>query len=196
MKITKVYTRTGDKGETCLLGGKRISKDSVRLEAYGTVDELSAHIGLLAAQIATTNMGNATEEGPHWTDDMQRIQSVLFRLGGHLSTDQDTTPLYPSTCVPQEETLWLEQQTDHMLALMSEQQGFILPGGTVAAAQCHVCRTICRRAERRIVSLEKVAKVGEEERKYINRLSDYLFVLARFINFNAGINEIIWQKRM
>ena len=185
MKLTKIYTRTGDKGMTSLVGGVRIKKSDVRLEAYGTVDELCSHIGLLVAHL------------PQDDDDRQlllRTQSNLFIVGSHLATDQSQTPLYPSAVLPEGETERLEQRVDEVLALLPEPQGFILPGGTVAAAQCHVCRTVCRRAERRIDELADVAVVGSEIIQYVNRLSDYLFDLAKKIDFNAGQQEIIWQK--
>lgn len=194
MKITRVYTRTGDQGNTSLVGGERVSKDDARLEAYGIVDELSVHIGLLAAMLAKGQEAAPDADTRRlWVGNLQRIQSTLFRLGGHLATDQSTTPLYPSTQVPQEETLWLEQQIDQMQAQLPVQRGFILPGGTVEAAQCHVCRTVCRRAERRITTLAKVSIVGQEEQKYANRLSDFLFVFSKLINFNAGKDEILWK---
>ena len=185
MKLTKIYTRTGDKGMTSLVGGVRIKKSDIRLEAYGTIDELCSHIGLLVAHLNEDD------------DDRQfliRIQSNLFIVGSHLATDQSKTPLYPSAILPEGETEQLEQRVDEILALLPEPQGFILPGGTVDAAQCHVCRTVCRRAERRIDALAELATVGPEIVKFVNRLSDYLFVLAKKINFNAGQQEIIWQK--
>lgn len=184
MKITKVYTRTGDKGETSIVGGIRMSKSSQRLEAYGTVDELNSHLGLLVALMP---------EG----DERQmvvRIQKILFTVCTNLATDQSQTPLYDSARLPEGEITLLEQEVDRMMRLLPERQGFILPGGTQAAAQAHVCRTVCRRAERRIVALTEVAEVSPEVQQYINRLSDYLFVLAKIINFNAGVSEIIWEK--
>ena len=184
MKITKVYTRTGDKGTTSLVGGVRIKKSSARLEAYGTVDELSAHLGLLAAMLS---------EGPEH-DNIIRIQNNLFNVCTHLATDQSQTPLYASARLPEGETELLEQRIDQMNASLPEPQGFILPGGTMAAAQCHVCRTVCRRAERCIDALAEKAEVGADIIKYVNRLSDYLFVLAKIINFNVGQQEIIWQN--
>lgn len=184
MKITKVYTRTGDKGTTSLVGGVKISKSDVRIEAYGTVDELSAHLGLLAALLP---------EG----DDRQnviRVQNNLFNVCTHLATDQSQTPLYPSAHLADDETAFLESEIDRMMKLLPERQGFVLPGGTQVAAQAHVARTVCRRAERRIAALAEVAKVGVEMQQYVNRLSDYLFVLAKIINFNSGQAEIIWQN--
>ena len=184
MKITKVYTRRGDQGLTSLVGGQRVSKASVRLEAYGTVDELSAHLGLLAALLP---------EGDDKTM-VQRVQNCLFNVCTNLATDQDQTPLYPSAFLPDGEIVRMEQEVDAIMALLPERQGFILPGGTHAAAQAHVCRTVCRRAERRIVELADTTKVSPEIQQYINRLSDYFFVLAKKLNFIAGESEKIWQN--
>ena len=167
MKITKVYTRGGDMGKTSLVGGQRVSKASERLEAYGTVDELSSHLGLLVSLL------------PDGDDKamIMRIQNCLFNVCTNLATDQDQTVLSPSAYL-----------------LLPEKQGFVLPGGTREAAQAHVCRTVCRRAERRIVALSEVAKISPEILQYVNRLSDYLFVLAKKINFNANQSEIVWQN--
>ncbi|MBR1395027.1 MAG: cob(I)yrinic acid a,c-diamide adenosyltransferase [Prevotella sp.] len=184
MKITKVYTRTGDKGTTSLVGGVRIKKSDTRLEAYGTVDELSAHLGLLAAM-----MGEDDNR-----QNIIRIQNNLFNVCTHLATDQSQTPLYPSAHLAEGEVEFLEQEVDRLMKLLPERQGFVLPGGTPTAAQAHVARTVCRRAERRIAALAEVAVVGDEIQQYVNRLSDYLFVLAKIINFNSGQNEIIWQN--
>lgn len=184
MKITKVYTKTGDKGETSIIGGIRVKKSCERLEAYGTVDELSSHLGLLASMLP---------DGED-KDLIIRIQNNLFNVCSNLATDQSQTPLYDSARLPDGEIEVLEQEVDKIMNLLPERQGFILPGGTQAAAQAHVCRTVCRRAERRIVTLSEVAQISPETQQYINRLSDYLFVLAKKINFNAGVSEIIWQN--
>lgn len=184
MKITKVYTRTGDTGMTDLVGGVRIKKCDVRLEAYGTVDELSSHLGLLVSMMDDC-------------EDRQlllRIQNDLFNVGTHLATDQSQTPLYDSAKLPEGEVERLEKAIDRINDELPGFQGFVLPGGTQAAAQCHVCRTVCRRAERRIDELMEEAAVGAEIIKFINRLSDYLFVLAKIINFNTGHSEILWQN--
>jgi cob(I)alamin adenosyltransferase len=184
MKITKVYTKTGDKGETSIIGGIRVKKSCERLEAYGTIDELSSHLGLLASMLP---------DGED-KDLIIRIQNNLFNVCSNLATDQSQTPLYDSARLPDGEIEVLEQEVDKIMNLLPERQGFILPGGTQAAAQAHVCRTVCRRAERRIVALSEVAQISPETQQYINRLSDYLFVLAKKINFNAGVSEIIWQN--
>lgn len=184
MKITKVYTRRGDQGMTDLVGGVRISKTDVRLEAYGTIDELSSHLGLLVSQLEADDAERPV---------LLRVQSNLFNIGTHLATDQSQTPLYASARLPEGETAFLEQRIDAINAELPEAQGFVLPGGTTAAAQCHVCRTVCRRAERRIDALAERATVGPEVIEYVNRLSDYLFVLAKLINFHAGRQETLWQ---
>ena len=184
MKITKVYTRTGDNGTTSLVGGIRIRKSDARLEAYGTVDELSANLGLLAAMLP---------EGEERSLIIS-TQNNLFNVGTHLATDQSQTPLYPSAHLPEGETELLEQAIDQMNARLPEAQGFILPGGCQAAAQAHVCRTVCRRAERRIAALAETATISDEIQQYINRLSDFLFVLAKIINFNTGQEEILWKN--
>ena len=152
MKITKVYTRGGDKGKTSLVGGQRVSKACIRLEAYGTIDELSAHLGLLAAELP---------EG-HEQMMVERIQNCLFNVCTNLATDQSKTPLYPSAHLPEGEIALLEQEVDTIIHELPEAQGFILPGGTREAAQAHVCRTVCRRAERRIVALSEEADVSPE----------------------------------
>ena len=149
MKITKVYTRGGDMGKTSLVGGQRVSKASLRLEAYGTVDELSSNLGLLAAMI---------------TDDVERdmiirVQNCLFNVCTNLATDQEQTDLPQSAYLPEGEIEILEGRIDEIMHLLPERQGFVLPGGTKEAAQAHICRTVCRRAERRIVALSEVVKL-------------------------------------
>lgn len=184
MKITKVYTRTGDKGMTSLVGGVRIKKSDIRLEAYGTVDELSAQLGMLVSMM---------EQGEE-RELVIRIQKNLFNVCTHLATDQSQTPLYPSAMLGKDEIALLEQRVDRIMQELPERQGFILPGGCPAACQAHICRTVCRRAERRIAALAEVATVGDEIVQFVNRLSDYLFVLAKKINFNTGVSEIIWEN--
>jgi cob(I)alamin adenosyltransferase len=171
-------------GKTSLVGGQRVSKASERLEAYGTVDELSSHLGLLASQL------------PDGDDKavIIRIQNCLFNVCTNLATDQEQTALSPSAYLPDGEIELVEQKIDEIMKLLPEKQGFVLPGGTKEASQAHVCRTVCRRAERRIVALSEVAVISPEVLQYVNRLSDYLFVLAKKINFNAHHSEIIWQN--
>lgn len=179
MKITKVYTRTGDAGTTSLVGGIRASKASARIEAYGTVDELNSHLGLLAAMI-----GDGTDR-----NFVERVQTMLFNVGSYLATDITQTALPSSACVGEGETELLEKEIDDIISLLPEKMGFVLPGGSMAAAEAHVCRTVCRRAERAIVALQAEATVAPQILGYVNRLSDYLFVLAKKINFVFGVKE-------
>jgi cob(I)alamin adenosyltransferase len=195
MKITKVYTRTGDNGETSLVGGVRIKKSDIRLEAYGTVDELSSHLGMLVAMLGENILKCEGLSGME--DERQfviRIQNNLFNVCTHLATDQSQTPLYPSAHLADGEITLVEQRIDSLMQKLPERQGFILPGGAPAACQAHICRTVCRRAERRIAALSEEAQIAPEMQQYINRLSDYLFVLAKIINFNEGKSEIVWQN--
>lgn len=182
--ITKVYTRTGDKGETSLVGGIRISKADVRLEAYGTIDELNSLIGLL---ITCVDDGNIKET-------LWAVQSKLFVVGSHLATDQSKTPLGEWAMLSEGSVKELEREIDGIMALLPERHGFVLPGGSRAAAMAHVCRTVCRRAERVMTALAEGAAVGQEEMRYVNRLSDYFFVLAKKLNFNDGVAEKIWDN--
>jgi cob(I)alamin adenosyltransferase len=182
--MAKVYTRRGDQGMTDLIGGVRISKADVRLEAYGTVDELSSHLGLLAT------MADNDEDRQY----IRRIQNMLFNVGCHLATDQSKTALSAASRIPEGEVEQMEQLIDAITAELPATKGFILPGGCQAAAQAHVCRTVCRRAERQITALSAVAAVDDSIVQYMNRLSDYLFVLAKKINFNKSIEEILWQN--
>ena len=181
----KIYTRRGDQGMTDLIGGVRIRKDDARLEAYGTVDELSSHLGLLNALL-----DNHGEEA----DMIRRIQNNLFNIGSYLATDQSQTALYDACRLPENEVVLLEENIDKLMQQVPETRGFILPGGTTAAAQAHVCRTVCRRMERAILTLSAQAEVIPDILQYVNRLSDFLFVLAKKINFNAGRQEILWQN--
>lgn len=183
-RITKVYTRRGDKGTTSLVGGVKIQKNSARLEAYGTVDELSSQLGVLAAML---------NEG-HEKAFVQDVQNNLFYVCTHLATDQSQTPLYPSGKLPEGETEKLETEIDNILSELPEKLGFVLPGGTLKAATAHVCRAVCRRAERRIAALAATDTVSPDIMCYINRLSDYLFVLAKKLNFIDNQVEKTWRK--
>ena len=195
MKITKVYTHTGDHGETSLVGGVRVKKSDIRLEAYGTVDELSAHLGMLVSMIQESQLiGDDQSRMDEECALIIRVQNNLFNVCTHLATDQSQTPLYPSAHLEEGEIELLERRIDELMKKLPERQGFILPGGVPAACQAHICRTVCRRAERRIAALAEVAQIAPEMQQYVNRLSDYLFVLAKIINFNEGKSEIVWQN--
>ena len=197
MKLTKLYTRTGDKGQTSLIGGTRVDKDSARLEAYGTIDELNSQLGVLAASLQKTASAQPL------ASDITQIQRHLFALGSFLALDQQHSPLYDSCRVKPDSVAWLEQNIDSLQHNCGALPGFILPGGTMEAAQAHVCRTVCRRAERRIITLahsiptpENTPAATPEEGwddaiRYINRLSDYLFALARELNRLAGTPDTL-----
>ena len=184
MKITRVYTKKGDDGMTSLVGGTRVTKTNARVEAYGTVDELSANLGNLASWM---------KDGDD-KDLIVRIQRNLFTVCSNLATDQSVVPVGPSYTLNPEEVILLEDEIDAINASIPPQTAFILPGGSHEAAICHVCRTVCRRAERRIFFLHETSPVQQEILSYMNRLSDYLFVLARKLNFIDGVREKIWKK--
>lgn len=187
MKLTKIYTKTGDKGTTSLVGGIRVSKSDVRLEAYGTVDELNSTLGLLISV-----MDDAENETL-----LRFVQHKLFSLGAYLATDVEKMEKPVESPVSEENVHRLEQAIDQINASLSALEGFILPGGSYPASVCHVCRTVCRRAERRIQALEDTLsyELDGQAKCFINRLSDYLFVLSRRLNNLTGENEIYWDKR-
>ena len=180
MKKSKVYTRTGDGGMTSLSGGVRVSKTDVRVEAYGTVDELNAHIGELITYLEH-------EEDRKF---LTGIQCDLFTIGAYLATEPSRAEKLGREVVTR-----LEQAIDEAEDGLPGWRGFVLPGGSRGAAVCHVCRTVCRRAERRILELSGSAPVMPEVCAYVNRLSDYLFVLSRKMLFIEGKDEIVWKKR-
>ncbi len=180
----KIYTATGDNGTTSLVGGKRVPKTDLRLEAYGTVDELNAHIGWLA-EVSTVPTDKAV---------LRFIQNKLFVIGSNLATDTSETPLKAASIVTDEDVEKLERQIDRLSAQMPPFRGFVLPTGTLSASVAHICRTVCRRAERRIYALSPSQEIDETLRRFVNRLSDYLFVLARAEVITSGKEEIIWDK--
>lgn len=190
----KIYTKTGDKGETSLVGGTRVAKDSPRLEAYGTVDELSSHLGLLVAMMREKS-GELRED----TELLKRIQNELFNVSTILATPPSAHIEGLAEMLERlpKETLAIEQRIDVLTGELPVLHSFIMPGGSYASAQCHVCRTVCRRAERRIVGIDdddtSLRDYGNV-RQYVNRMSDYLFVLARKINIIYGMEEKTWQN--
>lgn len=181
--MSKIYTRTGDKGTTSLVGGKRVSKTDPRLDAYGTIDELNSFIGLMLS---------AMDGKAESAENIRWIQQKLFNIGGCLATDTTSFQLPDSCKILTPDVERMEHMIDALTDGLPEQRSFILPGGTQAASYAHVARTVCRRAERLVLELPDDAKAPSELLQYINRLSDYLFVLARRINFFAGVSENIW----
>ncbi len=181
-KEVRIYTKTGDDGTTGLIGGTRVKKYDIRLEAYGTVDELNSHIGLILA----TDIDSRSREV------LTEIQSKLFIIGAQLATDDHASEFRKQIPCTEKDIEKLEGEMDNMFEELPKLDHFILPAGTIGTAYAHVARTVCRRAERRIVELAKKADVNTNLIKYINRLSDYLFVLARKINHDKKFDEIPW----
>jgi cob(I)alamin adenosyltransferase len=184
-RITKIYTKTGDDGTTALGGGSRVKKYHARIEAYGTVDELNSQIGLALASGLT----------PDLADELLRVQNELFHLGSDLCVPEEDKERMP---VPQTEARHieaLEAMLDSRTAEVGPLENFILPGGSVGAAHLHVARTVCRRAERILVALSEKERVGAYVVKYLNRLSDALFVAARYENKCKGFEDVYWKSR-
>ena len=184
-RITRVYTRTGDDGTTGLGGGQRVAKDSPRIEAYGTVDELSSAIGVAVA------LGL----DPRLASTLARIQNELFNVGSDLCILEADKARMPVPGVEERHVEALETLMDELSGALSPLENFILPGGSPGAAQLHVARTVCRRAERQVISLARRETVGPHVVKYLNRLSDALFVMARFENQQRGIPDVLWDSR-
>ena len=184
MRKSAIYTKTGDKGTTSLVGGVRVSKTHERLNAYGTIDELNSFLGLLLTYLTE----NADREL------VRDIQNKLFSIGSYLATDQEHTDLRCASVITPTDVAVLENAIDKIDETLPPLHAFILPGGARGAAICHICRTVCRRAERLILSLTKDCVIDENVMAYINRLSDYLFILSRKINLCEKSDEIYWDK--
>ncbi|MDR0833323.1 MAG: cob(I)yrinic acid a,c-diamide adenosyltransferase [Candidatus Symbiothrix sp.] len=180
----KIYTRTGDRGKTSLVGGKRVSKTDARIEAYGTVDELNAFIACLLDEI----------NDPDDRKFLLQVQHDLFTLGAYLATEQPPYPPQGGTFSPLRRAGGLETEIDKIAELIPPSNKFSLPGGCKSNSLAHVCRTICRRAERRIYALSEQVSIDPAALKYINRLSDYFFLLARKQSFLCNQDEIFWEN--
>jgi len=173
-----IYTKTGDKGETSLANGQRVSKTDTRIEAYGTVDELNSWFGLLRASIQHSAISLQPSD-----EQLQWIQNRLFNLGAALSEA-------PGEWITEEDVTCLERWIDAMQAEVPPMRSFILPSGGETVCRCHLCRTVCRRAERKMIK----ANSAENELKWVNRLSDFLFVLARYLGYKNGEKEVVWKQ--
>lgn len=184
MKKSLIYTRTGDKGTTALVGGTRVAKTHVRLEAYGTIDELNAQLGLLYTYLLEEDDRKVVL----W------IQHKLFSVGSYLATDQENTSLRMESRIAFEDIERMERLIDEIDAQLPPLKAFVIPGGSRASAVCQVCRTVCRRAERRILAMSETCLVEEQVTAFVNRLSDYLFVLSRKLNILTDVDEIYWDK--
>lgn len=179
----KIYTKTGDRGDTALFGGRRVSKSSLRVDAYGTVDELNSFIGWLR---------DSTDD-PGVRAVLAQVQHRLFTTGAHLASDPAKHP--PTPDLLQEDIDLLEREMDAMDSGLPPLKNFILPGGHPAVSLCHVCRTVCRRAERLTVALHLEEPVDPLALQYLNRLSDYFFMLARYLAQGLGVAEVAWNAR-
>jgi cob(I)alamin adenosyltransferase len=179
----KIYTKTGDEGQTALFGGKRLPKSHLRIECYGTVDELNSFLGLVRDNAA---------DG-HIRELLFEIQNRLFDLGANLATDPEKK--LPIPLLSESDIKRLEDEIDEMEETLPPLKNFILPGGNTVVSFCHVARCVCRRAERLVVSLDMEEEVAPLVLQYLNRLSDFLFVLARKLGQQTGAEEVIWKGR-
>lgn len=184
---TKIYTKTGDQGKTSLIGGTKVPKSNIRIESYGTIDELNSYIGLV---------GDYLEEEAT-KDVLKEIQDRLFTIGSSLACDPDKMPLMKIPDLKEEDVALLENEMDKMNEILPKMKHFILPGGHVAVSATHIARCVCRRTERLCVGMKENGSFVEPlVIKYLNRLSDYLFVLARYIGHIFNVKEIVWKARM
>jgi cob(I)alamin adenosyltransferase len=190
IRITRVYTRAGDLGTTALVGGKRVPKDNRRIEAYGAIDELNAVVGIARAFNAEDR---PTPARARVEELLRRIQNQLFDLGSELATPADATyeEMYRVTAA---DVTALEQEMDLLQQDLRPLKSFVLPGGGKVAAFLHQCRTVCRRAEREILRLSREEELGEFVLPFVNRLSDLLFVLSRWVSKHAGAPELLWER--
>ena len=179
------YTRTGDEGKTSLIGGLRVPKYDYRVEAYGTVDELSAFIGVLYDQEGVTAEQRAV---------LDTVQNKLFTIESHFALDENSEVKKMIPVLTADDVAFLEHEIDTMNAILPELKSFVIPGGNLKASHAHVCRTVCRRAERQGWRLAAQHPVDFVDLKYLNRLSDYFFVLARFFGFLDKVDENNWES--
>jgi len=182
----KIYTKNGDTGQTSLLGGKRVDKHHIRIDAYGTVDELNSHLGWLRDSIVQLEFRVVLLE----------IQDRLFTLGSHLALDPEHVGKMNLPVIEEKDITLLEKKMDEMDSVLPELKNFVLPGGFGPSSHCHVARCVCRRAERGVSGLEIHSEQDKLALKYLNRLSDYLFVLARTLVVQSGAEEIPWKPRI
>jgi cob(I)alamin adenosyltransferase len=185
-RLTKIYTRKGDGGETSLGGGQRVPKDSARITAYGTADELNSAIGVALAYGLS----------PRLMETLSVIQNELFHLGSDLAFREEDKRAYRLPQIEERHVQRLEELIDELNDIVGPLANFILPGGSLGAAQLHVARTICRRAERTVLTLTREESIGQWVMPYLNRLSDLLFVMARYENKQLGIAEPLWNSRL
>ncbi|WP_242927711.1 cob(I)yrinic acid a,c-diamide adenosyltransferase [Pontibacter vulgaris] len=182
----KIYTKTGDKGTTALIGGTRVAKSHLRIESYGTVDELNSYIGLVRDQEVNKNRA----------DILKEIQDRLFTIGSTLATDPEKAVKMATPDLHAEDIELLEQEIDKYTAEVPPLRSFVLPGGHQSVSFCHVARCVCRRAERLVIRLQEESQVDDLVVIYLNRLSDYLFALCRLMTHELKAEEVAWKPRL
>lgn len=183
----KIYTKTGDKGGTSLIGGVRVPKSHIRIESYGTVDELNSYIGMVSDMVNNDAI----------IEELREIQDRLFTVGSALATNPDKEVKMKLPDLHDTDITWLEERIDKMNEVLPEMRSFILPGGNLASSTCHVARCVCRRAERICVAMQEEGEfMPLQILSYLNRLSDYLFVLSRYISHINNAPEMPWRARM
>lgn len=181
----KIYTKKGDAGQTGIIGGTRLPKHHIRIEAYGTVDELNSNIGLLRDHLSSQLQ----------REELIKIQEELFTIGAQLASDPKKNKMELPQ-ISEKDIKFLEQRMDEMDEKLPEMRSFVLPGGHVAVSTAHICRCVCRRAERLCVALKENEEVNDLILQYLNRLSDYLFVLSRLLTVEFKVDEIPWRPRV
>ncbi len=182
----KIYTKTGDKGKTGLIGGTKVLKSDIRIEAYGTVDELNSYVGLIGDQI----------NDEHSKEILKLVQDRLFTIGSSLATDRSKEVKMKLPEILEDDVVLLEKEIDKMDEVLQPMKSFILPGGHVTVSTIHIARCVCRRAERCCVGMENASlEVEPLVIKYLNRLSDYLFTLARYVAHQLGIKDVEWKPK-
>ena len=185
-RLTKIYTRGGDQGLTALGSGTRVPKDALRVQAYGTADELNSQLGVAVAGGLCERLATL----------LPTIQNELFHLGSDLCFTEEDKRKYNIPLIEERHVTALEELIDELTAVVGPLENFILPGGSLGAAQLHVARTICRRAEREVVTLGREESIGSYVLQYLNRLSDALFVMARYENHMRGVPEPLWNSKI
>ncbi len=187
--MTKIYTKSGDEGMTSLVGGSRVKKSEIRIDVYGEIDELNSRIGFLGACLEKKNFSNEIYF-------LQQIQSRMFDLGSQMACEEAKRNEYQLPIITEDFVTQIENQIDYMTYILAPLTNFILPGGAEAGARAHLCRTSCRTVERKLLAYLDLSKeiAPDNAIPFLNRLSDYFFTFARFVNTKQGVHEIIWEK--
>lgn len=195
MRLTKIYTKVGDKGQTMLASGEKVPKSHVRIDAYGTVDELNSIAGSLRDELREELAGGSAEKLSYVYDRLETIQQELFDVGGELATPSDVLDVTKQQVVTGDDIERLEQEIDAMNEALPPLKNFVLPGGHKLNSVAHICRTVCRRSEREIVKLRETETIRDEVQMYVNRLSDWFFVASRYLSKILEVEEILWNQK-